>query len=261
MGSERERHHLDHDDIRSGMALMQTVYTVAMVLGLQQVVESSYRLLDASVLAEWAAFDLAYLSLVYVSVVLLSIRFFWVPRNLNSFVVQFFDELGEEVFTRVTTIHFPIAMIHALLFYYLCQTVAEMTDRHAAWVSDGVSEEALWFVGGYTVLLLLNAGWLLRITPRGGERPQAGDIWWQNNLFFALLAVLLLVLHWTFTLPWAFLIPLACAFFILNSVLDLSKASRFYILYEDRDRSEAHAAVLGCPLVARPEQGQVQASD
>jgi hypothetical protein len=225
------RTRLDYEDIRSGMALMQTVYTIALVLGLEKVVEASYSLYFSRT-SEPSVTSPGYLVVILAAIILLSIRFFWVPRNLNSYIISFYDQLKERVFTRMTTIHFPIALAHALLFYYISQVFVDMTQVHAGIESKEMTDNATRFVVLYASLLLLNSAWLLRITPRAAKATQPGKIWAVNNAACALLALIELALFRAVDLSNAAFIVLACGTFITNSVLDLWKASKFYILYE-----------------------------
>lgn len=240
--TQPERERLDQGDIRSGMSLMQTVYTVAMVLGLEKLVEASYGLLFSPSPAGPELLQKLALSLVLVAIVLLAIRFFWVPRNLNSYILNFFDALGERVFVRMTTIHFPIALGHALLFYFVCQVFVDMATAFTLEGPAGISAYAPRFVLLYTALLLLNAFWLFAITPRGAW---PGNIWAYNNFIHAGLALAALGAMESLAAPRPLLVVLASAIFISNSVVDLWRASKFYILYEDDASAAAEAGQVG----------------
>lgn len=224
---------LDNEDIRSGMSLMQTVYTVAMVFGLEKVVEASYGLLISPELARRSIALEIDLILILVAIVLLSIRFFWVPRNINSYVVHRFERLREKVFTRVTTIHFPIALGHAVLFYYLCQAFVDMVDAGPVVESPAMAYHATRFVLLYAGLLLANSVWLFWITPREARAKSPGGIWAYNNIGFFTGAIVLFGFWSGLELSNSFLIMGACILFIANSVLDLALAAKYYILYEE----------------------------
>lgn len=230
--SRGEKGRLDHADIRSGMALMQTVYTVAMVFGLERVVDASYGFLISPELARRSMLLELELCLILVAIVLLSIRFFWVPRNLNSYIVHGFPVLGEKVFARVTTIHFPIALAHAVLFYFLCRAFVEMVAAGSAVESPEMAYHASRFVLLYAALLLLNSLWLFWITPRKQKVQTPGGIWAYNNIACFALVVLCFVAWRGLGGPvWA-LVASACPLFIANSVVDLALAAKYYILYE-----------------------------
>ena len=227
---------LDYEDIRSGMNLMQTVYTVAMVFGVEKVVEASYGvLISRELVRRSASLELA-LCLLLLAIVLLSMRFFWVPRNINSYIVNWFDELQEKVFSRVTMIHFPIALLHAVLFYYLCQAFVDMVAAGPEVESRAMAYHAARFVLLYASLLLLNAVWLFWITPRRTRQRSPGGIWAYNNIGFFVLVIVAFAVCRSAGLPNLLLILLACALFIANSVIDLALAAKYYILYEDQSR-------------------------
>jgi hypothetical protein len=228
---------LDYGDIRSGMSLMQMVYTVAMVFGLEKVVEASYRvLISPELIRRSVALEIA-LCLILVSIVLLSIRFFWVPRNLNSYIVNWFGTLEEKVFSRVTVIHFPIALLHAVLIYYVCQAYVDMVAAGPVVESPAMAYHASRFVLLYAGLLLLNSAWLFWITPRKARGRSPGGIWAYNNIAFFLGAIVVFGVWRSLELPNLVLIVSACGLFIANSVLDLSLAAKYYILYEDQPGS------------------------
>jgi hypothetical protein len=222
---------LRREDITAGMTLMQTVYTVALVLGLETVVDASYTVVfppagGASVRSP------GYLGLILTSIVLLAIRFFWVPRNLNSYIASFYDEWRDQVFTRITTRHFPVTLAHAFVFYYICQVFVEMTQAHVGVESDEMTGYVTRFALLYAGLLLLNGIWLLRITPRAAPSNYPGRIWSHNNLVFVCLALAAVAACKSLDVANSIFIIVLCLTFIGNSLIDLWKASKFYILYE-----------------------------
>lgn len=230
--SRDERKRLEQADIRSGMTLMQTVYTVAMVFGLERVIDASYDFLISPELARRSMLLELELCLILVAIVLLSIRFFWVPRNLNSYILHGYPTLGEKVFSRLTTIHFPIALAHAVLFYFLCRAFVEMVRAGPTVNSPEMAYHASRFVLLYTSLLLLNSVWLFWITPLKPKARRPGGIWATNNIACFTLAVVCFGLWRGLEGPvWALIVP-ACSFFIVNSIVDLALAAKYYILYE-----------------------------
>ena len=223
---------LEKEDIRAGIALMQTVYTIALVLGLETMVDASYALFFSPA-SELSARS-GYLGLILITIILLAMRFFWVPRNLNSYIVGWYPVLGERVFRWLTMFHFPIALLHALLFYYVCQAFVDMTHAGVALESDTMADYALRFAFFYALLLLLNALWLRRITPRDSNAPTPppGRIWSGNNFRFAGVAFALMAAFELLGFSNGTFIVAVCAAFIANSLIDLWTASKYYILYE-----------------------------
>jgi hypothetical protein len=228
----RTARRLDQDDIRSGTTLMQTVYTVALVVGLQAVIDASYRMFFSTTSGP-AVKSPAYLSLVLVAIVLLAVRFFWVPRNLNSYIFHCYGRLGDRTFTRITTVHFPVVLAHALLIYYICQAFLDMTRTQAGLESDAMAGYVTRFTSLYAGLLVLNAAWIRWIMPRGTGTAGPGRIWSNNNFAFAGLALALIAAAKIFGFSNATFIILACITFIANSLIDLWKAAKYYLVYDD----------------------------
>jgi hypothetical protein len=222
---------LRQKDITAGMTLMQTVYTVALVLGLETVVDASYTVVFPPTPGS-SVRSPGYLGIVLISILLLAIRFFWVPRNLNSYIVRFYGELRDRAFTRLTTLHFPITLAHALVFYYICKVFVDMTQVHISIESAEMTDYVTRFSLLYAGLLLLNGLWLWRITPRAASSNDPGRIWSHNNLAFVCLTLTAVAACKFLGVANSTFVVVVCAMFIANSLIDLWKASKFYILYE-----------------------------
>jgi hypothetical protein len=214
------------------MTLMQTVYTVALVLGLETVINASYRMFFARASGP-SVKSVEYLSLVLLAIVLLAVRFFWVPRNLNSYIFHCYDRLRDRVFTRITTRHFPVVLAHALLIYYICQVFVDMTKARGGIESAAMSDYITWFTSLYAGLLLLNAAWLWLMRRHARAAVGPGRIWAINNFAFVAVAVAVIGAAKIFGLSNATFIVLSSVAFIANSLIDLWRASRYYIVYED----------------------------
>lgn len=214
------------------MTLMQTVYTIALVLGLETVVAASYSLLFSED-ADLTLSTLGYLGGILAAILLLAIRFFWVPRNLNSYTASYYEEFGDRVFTRVTTVHFPIALAHALVFYYICAVFVDMTQNISGINSLEMTRWVTRFVLLYGSLLVLNAVWLWRITPRTAGSLRPGVIWAVNNFSFAVLLFTELSIFRALGIHNSIAAVVLILTIVCNSLLDLGKVSKFYIIYDD----------------------------
>src|SRR5262249_44243859 len=134
----------------------------------------------------------------FLVVLCLAIRFSWVPRNLYEYVRRHLSGGTDRETTRASRLlmlcHFPIALVHTLLFFGICKAFAEMTEH-----SNSSHAPVLHFVWISIGLLVLNAVWLTFLTPRNVE---ASDhrFWAKNNLTCAGLVVALLAAHSVFDL-------------------------------------------------------------
>lgn len=229
---------LSHTQIRAGMSLMQTVFAIAMVLGVKNAVEASYVLFFARHAPTAGTLSPFVVGVPFLAVSLLALRFFWVPRNLTSYLLNFQDSLEHDtLFGRLTMIHFPLALLHALVFYYVCGAFVDLAGLRAGLDSQAAANRGSYFVALYAALLFLNALWLLRITPRSAPKP--GRFWAYNNLIFAALVTMLLATFRIVAFANVAFLEVASGLFILNSLIDLRKAARYYILTEDPERSTA----------------------
>jgi hypothetical protein len=230
----RTRKILKRDDISSGMGVVQTVYGVGMALGLKNVLEASYRVFFLPVtkspdtIPRWA------IPFAFVAVVLLAIRFFWVPRNLYSYLIRPHDEADtEDRFRKLTLFHIPIVMAHAVLFFFICHAFADMASPEAPSNATG-AQLAVRFVAMYGGLLLLNTLWLFWMTPRPerGKDAEPGRIWARSNMVAVGLTLLLLGAFYLWRISPGALVVAAALIFIANGFYDLVRCAKFYILFE-----------------------------
>ncbi|MGJ3232224.1 MAG: hypothetical protein ACFE0P_10540 [Oceanicaulis sp.] len=201
-----------------GLSVIQTVYAFIMALGLGEIFIAFPVIFESIALYESRILSLAFLVIasLLVSIILLGIRFFWVPRNLRQLTVVVskcaaLGRTGAETApeTSIRNIFFPVhilvILIHAALFYHVCVEFKRLIYLYAA-------QEFLTLrdlnavVVTIAVLLLVNAAWLIFVerqidtayrgagrTPPDGARP--GSVWWKNNLLAATAA---LTLHTAF---------------------------------------------------------------
>ena len=231
---------LGETDIRTGMALMQTIYVVAMTLGFKEVVEAAYGVFVPPTSSKPGGLQISVAVLALLSIVLLTIRFFWVPRNLYAYVVSKLEEnrresdRRESVFTRVMIVHFPIVLAHSLLFAMVCRAFVDLIAPAEHKVHASHADLAFRFVSLYAGLLLLNAVWLLVITQSDDREPSTR--WAYNNLVCVLLAVGAIDAFEKHELSTSLLIGVASVLYLGNGLLDLVKTAPYYILFEHKRR-------------------------
>ncbi len=221
---------LTEDDIRTGLALAQTVYAVIMTLGLKVAVEALYPTLFSSERAANGSLSPVLLTLTFMVILVLAIRFFWVPRNLYAYVRRHLSDKDEDemkdVFRPLMLYHFPIALVHTVLFFGICEAFAEMNTSTQASHAPIVH-----FVWIYISLLALNAGWLFALAPSGGDGPERA-VWARSNAICTLVAGGVLAGFYLADFSVIALLLGTGAVFMANSVLDLRKAADKYILFD-----------------------------
>lgn len=223
---------LRRDDIHTGLSLVQTIYGIAMVLGLKIAIETSYSLFLSPTESPPSSFPHYIVLFALATIMLLGLRFFWVPRNLYAYLLVSDLPLSSRL-RRMTVIHFPITLVHALLFYCVCHAYADIAVSNAALNSSLADALASRFVLFYAGLLLFNGAWLLSVAPSG--KSQAESIWGRNNLVAAGLIAVIFAAFKLFAIPTVAFIALAGAVFVLNSAIDLWKASEYYVLFPDAE--------------------------
>jgi|GEM_PF-3010155 len=167
--------------------------------------------------------------LIVVTIMLLGLRFFWVPRNLYAYLLVSKHPL-EKRLRRMTLLHFPIVLIHALLFYCVCQAFVDVASSTAPLHSSLARDLATRFVLFYAGLLLVNGAWLL-LGFGNPSRATAEWIWGWNNVAATLLAVVAWIFFEVLDMPVVAFLSIAAMIFAANSLIDLWKASAHYILF------------------------------
>jgi hypothetical protein len=242
---------MSREDVHVGLTVMQTVYTVAMVLGFKNALEKSYSVFISPFEAPPGKLPHLVLLLALIAVMLLGLRFFWVVRNLYEFVLTPTSNIRRRL--RATAIlHFPITLVHALLFFAICQAYAEIVTTNATVTSALAVDLVARFVFLFAGLLFLNGAWLLATFRPDWSQPEG--IWGYSNVLFAALGALnvWVVLDLIRASPTALAIS-ACALFIVNSVIDLWFAGDSYIQFPQGARP-ATCRWPGAPAPPDPPQ-------
>ncbi|MGX1305824.1 hypothetical protein AB7M35_000544 [Amorphus suaedae] len=189
-----------------GIEVFQAVFAFIMALGLGEVFTGSYSFMTTVLLSpdQTNSEKLLFL-LVFFNVVLLGIRFFWVPRNFRLLVhetVRHHPDMHDLAPLRhyEISIHWFIILLHAMLFYLIGSEFEHIGFLMLS--SKPFSQSALY--GLFTmqiVLLLLNSAWIAAIEyrKRGFARsanhtavslkPPGSILWMRNNLACVLLTL------------------------------------------------------------------------
>jgi hypothetical protein len=193
-----------------GADVIQSVYSFAMALGLTDVFVGSKTFLSDIIFGAEPLTDGRGLltGLLLVNVVLLGLRFFWVPRNLSALVFKAAEcsnsaDQGDhrtlDILDINIALHMVMIFVHGAAFFLLCGEF-----EYILFLSSSSLPLNPALFTGYVImhvcLLLINATWigLLKIQEdqierragkEGSEPSSAGDTWWQNNLICSLVAI------------------------------------------------------------------------
>jgi hypothetical protein len=242
---------LTREDVNVGLAVMQTVYAVAMVLGFKNALERSYGVFVSPLEGPQGGLPHPVLILALAAIMLLGLRFFWVPRNLYAYVLKPLSDSSKlQARMRImTAVHFPIVLVHALLFFAVCEAYVDLVKSNASLASGLVVTLTGRFVFLFAGLLLVNGVWLLATF--GVKLGTAEGRWALSNVVFGLLALLdaLLVLE-VFEASVGVLAISVSILFLLNGAIDLIFASKWYIEFPDGDKPIA-CCIDRDPRIAR----------
>lgn len=206
------------EDYEKDFSLIQTVYSIALVLGLEKVAESAY---STFVTRAYRATDyLQFMTLqgiVAFVLILLAIRFFAAPRNIRRFLINHPDSNSSRV---ALTFHLPILLGHAFVFYILCRVEMDITM------------ETFWdtmppFILTYCGLLIFNIVWLL-ILIRGNRKQRPEIFWIYNNCILVVLVLPIVLAWWYFDFSDWIAFAVIFLLFLLNSVIDLWETAESY---------------------------------
>lgn len=222
---------LKRDDVHTGLSLMQTVYSIAIVLGFKKALEPAYEVLVYPRAASASHLSRGVVLVTLVALALIGLRFFWVPRNLYAYVLRSKLEMRERM-RRMTLVHFPVVLLHAAIFYGICAAYSDLTaKRTREFVVPSATHVAALYIAWYAFLLLINAFWLLTMAWRRDARAER--LWGINNFLTSVAAwIVFLGLQQQMLSP-AVALYVASGLFIFNSGIDLWGAAEDYILFPD----------------------------
>jgi hypothetical protein len=241
-GPEQTPPPLTREDVNVGLSVMQTVYAVAMVLGFKNALEKSYQLFLSPLEGPQGRLPHPVLLVALAAIMLLGLRFFWVTRNLYAYVLKPMKGGAKPTKANIkrrmsvmTTVHFPITLLHALLFFAICEAYVDLVKSEPTLTSALAVTLTGRFVFLFAGLLLLNGVWL--VCTFGLDLNTGEGRWALSNIGFALLAGLdaLLVLE-VFHGSVNVLALSTCGLFLVNGMLDLVVASSSYIEFPEGDK-------------------------
>jgi len=210
---------VDIRDFKSDISLMQTVYGILLILGFRQLGDALYLFVTKGV-GDWEL--LCSLTAGGIALALLGFRFFWAVGSIRRYIVRHENNPNARVRRFITTFHFPILLLHAMAFYFLCRLHSDMISP------TQFDNNVVFFIWGYVAFLLLNVIWLLWLVwRREDRRPEM--IWIVNNAVTALIG---LGAFWGLRLVIAdasLIFLLTCIVFVANSLIDLWGTADTYI--------------------------------
>lgn len=188
-----------------GLDVIQAVYAFVMVLGLREVFIGSHQFFTNVLFGASppSTNETVIFVLLFLNVVFLGMRFFWVPRNLRRIIYAGAKWNGSDrnilgLSDSFLAANWFIVVMHGMLFFMLGaefefivfsltgSSVLEPRDLSGYFVIHILllSGNALWigFLARREMVMWRRAG-----SPRG--EPPGGVIWFRNNLVFALLAL------------------------------------------------------------------------
>lgn len=190
-----------------GIDTMQAVYAFVMALGLREVFIGSHTFINDILFGSSEELSgvrlLSFLLLI--NITLLGMRFFWVPRNLRSYVcVAALAHDAEFKLGHVSNIfismNWLIIFFHAGLYFVIClefKYIMFIISSDAVFDTTALSG----YILGHAFLLIINGLWIGMLArseraharadqvSAGPQKPAGGVIWFRNNLAFSLLAI------------------------------------------------------------------------
>ena len=144
--------------------------------------------------------------LLFVNIIFLSVRFFWVPRNLRHLLFAFKEYNLKHYSTQKTlpafeiTLNITSTLVHGALYFLICRQF-----EYFVFVSSSSLGYTSYVLETYILLhcslLILNSFWLVYLTRREDTLPSVQGstrslgatakirLWYRNNLALSLLAM------------------------------------------------------------------------
>lgn len=196
-------------DLKADLSLMQTAYTILLVLGYRQLGDSLFDLFrsDKDPYLAWSLF--AY----DVALTLFGLRFFWSVGNIRRFVIRTTENKGAVPRRTVTVFLFPALFFHAMLFYFNCR-------MHSEFIRGPADPKNCWqLISINAAFLTFNASWLAwMIWSQLSWKPES--LWIKNNLACAMFLVATSgsSVFWNIE-PWQML-AVASGVLVMNALID-----------------------------------------
>jgi hypothetical protein len=185
-----------------GLDIIQAVYALLLALGLREVFLAFYTIFLQQRVS--GSDNLVVALLLFANILLLSVRFFWVPRNFRRlyYVSEYCRILGNYsgLPAYEASTHILIILAHGALYFLLCKEFEYFVFVTSSYNSLMVSAFTT-YVFLHVSLLTVNGFWIMLINKRedmirqkSGQLPllqhkSESKIWYRSNLAFSLLTV------------------------------------------------------------------------
>lgn len=213
---------LDNRKISDDLNLMQTVYAIALVLALRNIIETVYSVILS---LDHYNFISSIKIISSIFLILLSMRFFWALGNIRRYLKRNETRLSK-IRRYVISIHFFILLMHAFIIYFLSKYISDLTPNSQVDVS------IIYIIHAYCFILIMNITWLVLLTLKKEDKfPE--EIWIKNNCITLLTSLALFWLSVIFFDLYTLSFLLSALCFIINSMIDLFYTSSSYIADSD----------------------------
>lgn len=211
---------------QNDLSIMQTLYIVALLFGFEKVATTIYSLLFETIFSYGVALRSVFV-LCGIAIFILGVRLFWSIGNIRRYVQRKISENAQNanvnrVRRRVIIIHFPIALLQAVIFYFVA-----LSYKHFVAMSgpDLVLNN---FIYLYLGVLFLNGLWLITlIYPEWSHKPEL--LWIVNNLTTVGLTVAVMLAGWWLHWPQIAVLTVVVLLFLGNSAVDFLKTAGSYL--------------------------------
>ena len=195
-----ESHKFKFKTSMRGVDVIQTVYALLIALGLRDVFAAFYTIFQQAPPDRSDNFLIALA--LFVNIILLSVRFFWVPRNFRRlyFETTFSEGFsGSKLRTWESSFNIFVILLHGLLHFLLCKQFEYFVFIATTYDLLATASFAT-YVYLHASLLIVNALWIIYTTwreddLRKADAPEmlqakpASRVWIRSNLLFALIAL------------------------------------------------------------------------
>ena len=133
------------------------MYIVGLAFGIQEISGALYTYCR-SVAASGASMGTAAANtLLFISIILLIVRFFWSTGNIRRAMNRDGPELSEKTKRMVVMIHLPILLLQGMLVLFVCLAYVEWIETRTG---------AFNVIGWFMAATVLNTAWLWSLTRR-----------------------------------------------------------------------------------------------
>lgn len=202
-----------------GLDLFQAMYIVGLAFGLQEISRALYTNFRSVAGSGTSTGMAAANSLLFISIILLIVRFFWSTGNIRRAMNRDGPVLSEKTKRMVLMIHLPILLLQGTLVLFVCLAYVEWIETRTG---------AYNVIGWFMAATALNTAWLWSLT-RGREAGEPESLWMRNNLIFVFIVLIAMPVANVENIPEASLLLVFSAVSLVSSGYDLYKTAAVYI--------------------------------